>query len=91
MSAPLRSEILQRLAVLQDDYDNFITKYGTFDKVPADEQRKFLNELLPSLLFHRKLSGEGTKAADKLNAMKIVKNALRQDERIKELFGTRCY
>jgi len=91
MTAPLRAEILQRLAVLQDDYDNFITKYGTFDKVPAAEQRKFLNELLPSLLFHRKLSGEGTKAADKLNAMKIVKNALRRDERIKELFGTRCY
>jgi hypothetical protein len=91
MAAPIRKEILERLAVLQDDYDNFITKYKTFDKVPADEQRKFLNELLPSLLFHRKLSGEGTKAADKLNAMKIVKNALRRDERIKELFGTRCY
>lgn len=91
MAAPIRKEILERLSVLQDDYDNFITKYGTFDKVPADEQRKFLNELLPSLLFHRKLSGEGTKAADKLNAQKIVKNALRRDERIKELFGTRCY
>ena len=90
-SAPLQREMQVRIGELGEAYEGLVRQYGSVDKIPADEVRDLLNELLPSMMVLRKVRGELTAASDKLNAARFVKDALKRDEAIRQLFGTRCY
>jgi hypothetical protein len=90
-SAPLQKEMQLRIGELGEVYEDLVRKHGSVDKIPADEVRDLLNELLPSMFFLRKIRGELTEASDKLNAARYIKEALKRDEAIRQLFGTRCY
>ena len=90
-SAPLQKEMQLRIGELGDVYQELIQKHKSVDKIPADEVRDLLNELLPSMFVLRKIRGELTEASDKLNAARFIKDALKRDEAIRQLFGTRCY
>ena len=90
-TAPLQREMQIRVGELGEVYENLVRQYGSANKIPADEVRDLLNELLPSMMVLRKIRGELTSASDKLNAARFVKDALKRDEAIRQLFGTRCY
>ena len=90
-SAPLQKELMERHREISRQLDELIDEFGSVDAIPDDIYNAIMRAYVPTLLVNRTLHGALTSAADLLNAQKWVKKALKQDERMTDLFGQRCF
>lgn len=90
-SAPVQARIDNLVSEITQDYASLIQRYGSVDKIPAEDQRYIAESLFESMYIKEIISGSLSKASSQLNAQRLVNKLKRRDEAVTELFGTRCY